>query len=153
MDQLARDYADSVHFLFIYTREPHPDDFPEHRAHKSIDQKNQHARDMRDRHNTPRPILIDDLDGTVHREWGGLANMSWVIDHSGHIAYKAGWTVEADIREALEGVAHLREIKRQAAGSGTGYRPYYKETFSGILMRPRKPAQAPATTASVGDDN
>ena len=27
MDELARDYADSVHWRFIYNREPHPDDY------------------------------------------------------------------------------------------------------------------------------
>ena len=79
MDELARDYADSVHWIFIYNREPHPDDYPDHRTHRSIEQKFQHARGMRERHNTPRQILIDDLDGAVHREWGGLPNMT--LDH------------------------------------------------------------------------
>ena len=154
MDQLARDYADSVHFLFVYVREAHPDDFPDHPAHKSIEQKYQHARDMRDRHNTPRQILIDDLDGAVHREWSGLPNMSWIIDHTGQIVYKAGWTVEADIREALEETSRLREIKRQATEQGTRYRPYFKETFSGIARKPRQSEQAQSSkaAASVGDD-
>ena len=150
MDKLARDFADSVHWLFIYTREPHPDDFPDHRAHRSIEQKYQHARDMRDRHSTPRQILIDDLDGAVHREWGGLANMSWVIDHTGRVAYKAGWTVESDIRESLEDVVRVREIKRKAAESGAITPPYYVETLS--FRASLRPAIKPAETAvSVGD--
>ena len=59
MDQLARDYADQAHFLFVYVREAHPDDFPDHREHHSIKQKFGHACDMQKRHETPRRILID----------------------------------------------------------------------------------------------
>ena len=105
---------------------------------------------MRERHNTPRQILIDDLDGTVHREWGGLPNMTWIIDHTGHITYKAGWTVASDIRQFLEDVVRVRELKRQAAESGTRTPTYYVETLS--FRASRRPAIKPAETAvSVGD--
>ena len=152
MDQMARDFADSVHWLFIYIREPHPDMYPDHRAHRSIEQEYQHARDMRDRHNTPRQILIDDLDGAVHRQWGGLPNMTWVIDHTGRVAYKAGWTVESDIRESLEDVVRVREIKRQLAESGGMTPPYYVETLS-LRATKRSTARAKPADAvvSVGD--
>jgi hypothetical protein len=49
--------------------------------------------------------------------------MSWVIDHTGRIAFKGGWTVAADLREALELVLRLREMKRE----GLRVNPYYKE--------------------------
>ena len=150
MDQLAQDFKGDVHFLFIYVREAHPDHFPDHPAHKSIEQKFQHARDLRDRHSSPRPVLVDDLDGTVHREWGGLPNMSWIIDHTGHIAYKAGWTVESDIRAALEDLVRVRELKHEAAESGRPFRPYYKETISVVSSRPRRTEEAPVPTASGG---
>ena len=105
---------------------------------------------MRERYNTPRQILIDDLDGTVHREWGGLPNMTWIIDHTGHVAYKAGWTVASDIRQSLEDVVRVRELKRQAVESGTRTPPYYVETLS--FRASRRPAIKPAETAvSVGD--
>ena len=137
MDQLSRDFADQAHFLFIYTREPHPDMFPTHLAHRSIEQKFQHARDMQQRHNSPRPILIDDLEGGVHHLYGGLPNMSWIIDHTGRVAYKAGWTVEDDIRSALEDVIRVRELKRQSSASGAMQtREFYKEMIS--IPMPRK---------------
>ena len=142
MDQMARDFSDNVHFLFIYTREIHPDDFPDHPPHKSIEQKYQHARDMQQRHNTPRPILIDSLDGDVHRQWGGLPNMSWIIDHTGRVAYKAGWTVESDIRPALEQVLQIREYKRQANAEGRFYKDYYREQIT-VLPSKRQTLAAP----------
>ena len=74
MDQLTRDFAEQAHFLFVYVREAHPDTFPTHPEHRSMEQKFQQARDMQQRHNTPRPILIDDLDGGIHRVYGGLPN-------------------------------------------------------------------------------
>ena len=135
MDQLARDFAEQAHFLFVYVREAHPDMFPTHPEHRSIEQKFQQARDMQQKFNTPRPILIDDLDGGVHRVYGGLPNMSWIIDHTGRIAYKAAWTVEDDIRAALEDVLRVREVKRQAASNGSSTREFYKEMIS--LPAPR----------------
>jgi hypothetical protein len=38
----------------------------------------------------------------VHRSYGLLPNMSWVLDRGGVIAYKAEWTSAADIGGFLE---------------------------------------------------
>ncbi|MCH8311085.1 MAG: hypothetical protein IIB17_11410 [Chloroflexi bacterium] len=94
----------------------------------------------------------DDLDGAVHRQWGGLPNMTWVIDHTGRVAYKAGWTVESDIRESLEDVVRVREIKRELAESGGMTPPYYVETLS-LRATKRSTARAKPADAvvSVGD--
>lgn len=129
MDQLARDLSAQAVFLFVYAREAHPDEFPDHPAHKSFAQKWQHALDLRDRHLTPRTILVDDLDGTVHRTYGARPNMSWIIDHTGRVAYKADWTSAADIRTALEDVVRIRELKRQE-----GFRDFYRETMTVLKM-------------------
>ncbi len=51
--------------------------------------------------------------------------MSWVFDHAGRIAFKGGWTVAQDLRQALESVLQARHLKREG-GRGT---PYYKETM------------------------
>ena len=105
MDQLARDFSEEAHFLFVYVREAHPDDYPERipfPAHKSLEQKIEQARIMRDMYSTPRTILMDDLEGEVHRKYSGLPNMSWIIDHAGRVAHKFSWTVAGDIRAALE---------------------------------------------------
>jgi hypothetical protein len=39
----------------------------------------------------------------VHRAYGLLPNMSWVLDRGGAILYKAMWTSAAHIGEFLEG--------------------------------------------------
>ncbi len=125
MDQMARDFADQAHFLFVYAREAHPDEFSDHPEHHSIEQKYQHARDMRERHKTPRSILVDSLGGDVHHQYGLLPNMSWILDHTGTVAYKAAWTSAQDIRAALEEVLRIRELKREGR-----FKDFYKETMS-----------------------
>ena len=129
MDKLAREFADQAHFIFVYVREAHPDMFPDHPAHKSIEQKLRHAEDLQEKFNTPRTVLVDSLDGDVHRAYAGLPNMSWIVDATGRIVYKAAWTVAEDIREALNEAFRARELKRMRAPS------YYKETVSSRPMR------------------
>lgn len=126
MDQFAREYEGRTHFLFIYAREAHPDRFPDHPAHKTIEQKWQHARDLQERFQSPRTFLVDGLDGEVHRRYSGRPNMSWVIDHTGRVAFKGGWTVAQELREALQMVFQVREMKRD----GVRVNPYYKEVMA-----------------------
>ena len=57
---------------------------------------------MRDALGIERPILVDDHEGSVHRAYGLLPNMSWVLDRGGTILYKAMWTSAARIGEFLE---------------------------------------------------
>ena len=120
MEELAREYAQRAHFLFIYTREAHPNqDFP---YHTTYEQKVHHAMAFRDR-GLARQVLADTLDGQVHIQYGGLPNMTWVVDHAGYVAFKASWTVATDVRDALKEVLQLRALRR---GGGKIYR-YYRE--------------------------
>jgi hypothetical protein len=49
-----------------------------------------------------RPILVDDVEGTVHSAYGRMPNMSWVLDRGGTILYKAEWTSAARVDDFLE---------------------------------------------------
>jgi hypothetical protein len=40
---------------------------------------------MRDEAGIRRPILVDDLEGTAHRDYGLLPNMTWVTGRGGQI--------------------------------------------------------------------
>ena len=132
MDQMARDFADKAHFIFVYVREAHPDDNPNYPEHRTIEQKFKHAHAMQDKHKTPRQIVVDGLDGDVHRLYGGIPNMSWIIDHTGRVAYKAGWTIAPEIREALDDTIRSRQLKREASEKGLNFRTYYKESVSAL---------------------
>lgn len=135
MDAIAKEFAGrGVSSVFIYTREAHPGENYGH--HVDFDTKLQHARALRDELGVSRPILVDDLDGTCHRAWGMLPNMSWIVLKGGRIGYKADWTDPFDIAGALE------ELLEDVASDRTpfynerlGYRVNDREGFVRGLMR------------------
>jgi hypothetical protein len=100
MDDMADRYADrGVSSVFIYTREAHPAE--NYRHHTSMDVKRSHAKVFREQCNVRRRILLDDLEGSAHRAFGSLPNMTYIIGR-GMILYRASWTDAADIEDALE---------------------------------------------------
>jgi hypothetical protein len=86
-------------WVFVYTREAHPgENVP---CHDSFPRKLAGARLLRDEVGIRRDILVDDLTGTVHRAYGRMPNMTWVIDRGGRVAYKANWTSAANVEAFL----------------------------------------------------
>jgi hypothetical protein len=93
--------------VFIYTREAHPgENVP---CHDSFERKLACAKLLAEEAGIRRDILVDDLEGTVHRAYGLMPNMTWVIGRGRRVAYKANWTsatnVEAFLRRFLAGRA------------------------------------------------
>ena len=123
---VAKEFAEQAHFLFVYSREAHPGEIFPH--HTSYEQKVRHAAAFRER-GLSRPILIDTLGGQVHRLYLGMPNMTWIVDHTGRVAFKASWTIAPDIQAALEETLQLRELRRQGGTSVV----YYREI---VGMRP-----------------
>jgi hypothetical protein len=68
---------------------------------------------------------VDDLDGTVHRAYGLLPNMSWVLDRGGTILYKAMWTSAAHVGEFLD--------RREAAPPGPASSTFYAEQLASVV--------------------
>jgi hypothetical protein len=99
--------ARGFEFFTIYVREPHPGEHYSH--HETLEQKVSYARDCRAQDGIATPVLVDDLEGSVHRLYGTFPNMAYVIDRDGRIAYKAVWTDHAEMRAVL---ANLVEADR-----------------------------------------
>jgi hypothetical protein len=110
----------SVRSVFLYTREAHPGEHFRH--HISMDDKRRSARAFRAEFNAKRQILLDDLQGTAHRAYGMLPNMSWIIGPQGIIHYKAAWTDPTDIEDALRYILDVLE-----RGENKRLLPYYSE--------------------------
>ena len=86
--------------MFIYTREAHPGENVLY--HDSFERKLACARLLAQEAGIGRDILVDDLDGTVHRAYGLMPNMTWVIDRGGRVVYKANWTGAANVEAFLD---------------------------------------------------
>jgi hypothetical protein len=91
--------------VFIYTREAHPgENVP---RHGSFEDKLACAARLREEAGIGRDILVDSLAlvdglaGAVHRGYGCMPNMTWVIDRGGRVAYKANWTSGANVEAFL----------------------------------------------------
>ena len=101
MNDLYDDYRDEdVEFLLIYAREAHPGE--EVPAHESYDDKVRAAELLRDEEDVEMPILVDDVSGSIHRDYGKMPNSTYIIDKSGRVAFRALWTKPSVIREALD---------------------------------------------------
>jgi hypothetical protein len=94
--------------VFLYTREAHPGEH--YSEHRSLDEKLAMAREFRTVLGIGRPILVDDLEGTIHRHFGLLPNMAWILSRTGKVVYKAEWTHAVSIEQALE---EQLDMKRQ----------------------------------------
>jgi hypothetical protein len=67
---------------------------------------------------------VDDLGGTVHRAYGLMPNMSWVLGRGGTILYKAMWTSAVHVGEFLE--------QREAAPAGPASSTFYVEQLAPV---------------------
>jgi hypothetical protein len=104
--------------VFIYVREAHPGQRVTH--HDSLDTKLANARLLRDEIGIRRTILVDDLDGTAHRAYGLLPNMTWVIGRGGRVISKSDWTSAANIEAFLNRYEQGRR-RKPAAGTIAPY--------------------------------
>ena len=106
-------------FFTVYVREPHPgENYP---RHESFEQKLQYARDCRAQDDIHTPMLVDDVEGTVHRLYGLMPNMIYIVDKAGKIAYKAMWTDHAEIEAVLENLALADELAAQGIRLKTSF--------------------------------
>lgn len=133
--------------MFVYTREAHPGENVPH--HDTFDRKLASARLLREETGIRRPILVDDLIGTVHRRYGSMPNMTWVIDRGGSVAYKANWTSAANVEAFLARMLAARSGRPAGTTAVTyqteqiEYRHTDREAFHRHLLRngPRAAAE------------
>ena len=119
---MAGEYAEKgFDSVFVYTREAHPgENYP---AHRSLEQKLAHARDFKKLLGIERPILVDDLVGTGHKQYGSLPNMSYLISRGGRVLFRAAWTDPPTIAFAMNYVLAARARRREGLRLG----PFYAE--------------------------
>jgi hypothetical protein len=108
---VIKKYPD-VEFLVVYVREAHPGS--RQGAHATLAQKLSVARKSRHVYDEIRSVVVDDLDGSMHRAYGSFPNMVYVINPDGVVVYRCDWAFPHLIDQVLgdRPKLHLTERKR-----------------------------------------
>lgn len=104
----------------VLIRQAHPG--PDAPAYRTFEEKLADARRYKDEERLPWPLLVDDLEGTVHQAYGGLADPTYLIDVDGRIAFYDTWTHAPTLHRAISEL--LRQGGRGAVGKGTDRVPH-----------------------------
>lgn len=99
---LYQDYGD-CQWLMLYVREAHPGE--QLSAHRSYEQKRRQAAYFREVAEVPWPVLVDELDGAVHKQYGLLPNSVFLIDADGRVAFVGEISHAPTLRRALDQLA------------------------------------------------
>jgi alkyl hydroperoxide reductase subunit AhpC len=92
--------SQGVSFFLLYTRESHPaENYP---AHDSLGRKLAHAGELQRLEEVRFPILIDHLDGRIHRAYGVWPNALFVIHKDGRLIFRSNMASDRELRQFLE---------------------------------------------------
>lgn len=128
MKKLAGLYPDMT-FLMLYVREAHPGDrIPEH---SSMEEKIALARQLQQSEDEQRIILIDDLQGSAHINYGSLPNVFYILDEQGKVLYRADWNNHKYAKLALASIHQGKRVNTPRFG----FRPVAPPLLLRVLSR------------------
>ena len=97
MNQIYTDfYEHGINIYLLYVKESHPGEH--YRHHTSMNQKLLYARDLREAEQVKFPILVDSLEGTIHRSYGPWPTSLFVINRDGRLVYRSTIADPQDVR-------------------------------------------------------
>ena len=80
-------------------RQAHPG--PEVPHYRSDEEKRADARRHKDYYAIPWPVMADDLAGTVHQVYSGMADPTFLLDVDRRVAYYNMWTFAPNLDRAI----------------------------------------------------
>lgn len=89
MKKLHARWGEQVDFVDVVIRQAHPG--PAVPPYHSFEQKLRDAQDFQQQEGIPWPVVVDDLQGTVHQVYGGMADSIYLIDTGGRVAFYNMW--------------------------------------------------------------
>lgn len=98
MERLARKFSD-VTFLVLYVREAHPGENV--RQHRSFEEKVSCAQRFRNEYGVARTVLVDDIEGSAHQQYGGMPNSVYIMNPSGRVVFRGDWNNVAMVEKIL----------------------------------------------------
>ncbi len=101
MNELAKIFKDTSFFV-LYTREAHPGEHIP--AHGSLEAKMLNARRLKKVLDDLRKIIVDGIEGNLHRQLGALPHSAFVYSVQGVLKYRANWCDPDQIKTLLSGL-------------------------------------------------
>jgi len=110
IDELYERFRDAgVEVILVYVREAHPGErLP---AHEATPDKIAAAWFLRKEEELGMPIVVDDLRGSIHRDYGKLPSPAFLIDKSGRVAFRSKWGSAETLAAAIEELTELQEVR------------------------------------------
>ena len=99
--------AKGISFFLLYTRESHPAE--NYGTHRSFEQKLAYARDLQRLEDICVPIMVDHLDGRIHRAYGVWPNALFVIHKDGRLIFRSNMANHGELRQFLDDLSAAEE--------------------------------------------
>lgn len=100
MKQLYGWYGDRVNFVDVFIRQAHPGEC--RGPYRTYEEKVESAREYQREEGIPWMVLVDDLPGTVHNSYGGMADPVYLLDSMGRVAFYGMWTHAPTLKRAID---------------------------------------------------
>lgn len=115
LNRLHARFGDRVRFVIVDVREAHPGEtVPQP---NTLDEKTEHAEQLRDLYGFAFEVAVDDIDGTLHRALSPKPNSAYVLGEDGTILFRAHWANDTEaLAAALEAVAAGQSPPRSQSG-------------------------------------
>jgi hypothetical protein len=111
---LHLEFGDRVDFALLSAREAHPGE--NHPQPKSQAEVRERASELRDFYGVPFAVLVDDVNGSLHRRLDSKPNAAFLFDRAGTLVFRALWSSdERHLRAAVEAVANGRTPARSGS--------------------------------------
>lgn len=113
-------WGDKVDFVDVIIRQAHPG--PGAPTYYSFEEKMQDAEAYQREFGIEWPVLVDNLAGTTHQVYGGLADPAYLIDRNGRVAFYVMWTHAPTLHKAIEQL--MRQDGRGVVNRGIDRTPH-----------------------------
>lgn len=98
MEEIREKYGEKVTFIILYQREAHPNqrmgsayDYSDIDQPENYEERHVLAQRTCDDLHPATLIVIDDMENSVRKAYGGLPNSAFIIDKGGIVVQKENW--------------------------------------------------------------
>jgi len=112
LKELQENMGDKLNIALVYVREAHPGEYYPQPA--TIDDKRNNALDFKNKYDVDAPVIVDDLDGPLHKILDIKPNSVHLMNANGKILLQSLWAGDKKImRDAINQVVDGAIVKNK----------------------------------------